>query len=60
LLSCVALLAIWLTARLVKKIDPKFSENVKVWRTMLAFGGAELAALLKEYCGRGRSACPVR
>ncbi len=35
----VALLAIWLIARLVKKIDHEFSENVKALRAMLAFGG---------------------
>ena len=40
----VALLAMWLIDRLVKKIDPKFSENVKAWRTMLAFGGAIFAS----------------
>ena len=40
----VALLAIWLVVRLVKKIDPEFSENVKAWKTMLAFGGAIFAS----------------
>ncbi len=39
----VALLAIWLSAGVVKKIDPKFSESVKAWRTELAFGGAIFA-----------------
>ena len=40
----VAILTIWLITRLVKKIDPKFSERAKAWRTMLAFGGAIFAS----------------
>jgi hypothetical protein len=42
----IALLTIWLIVGLIKKINPKFSEEIDVWRPTLAIGGALFAGAL--------------
>ncbi len=44
--SLIALLTVWVSVGLIKKLDPKFSNAVEAWRPTLAIGGAVFAGAL--------------